>query len=174
MKITTPILLESSVHNCRIERLWRDVRSSILSTYLAVFNTLVGENVLDPNNETDLFCLHFIFVPRINEALKLFQQAWNSHSLSSENSWTPLQLYTAFSRGNPLFGDIDPESYGIDQYSIDCDDEETVSVPCTENPVLSHVFDFLQEAVDPLTETDSFGADLFIETLFMVNNFLHP
>ena len=73
-----------------------------------------------------------------------------------------------------VFGDIDPESYGIDQYSIDCDDEETVSVPCTENPVLSHEFDFLQEAVDPLTESDSFGANLFIETLFMVNNFLHP
>ena len=79
-----PYLAGSSVHNCRIERLWRDVRSSVLSTYLAVFNTLEGENVLDPNNETDLFCLHFIFVPRINEALKLFQQAWNSHSLSSE------------------------------------------------------------------------------------------
>ena len=80
-----PYLAGSSVHNCRIERLWRDVRSSVLSTYLAVFK--------DPNNETDLFCLHFIFVPRINEALKLFQQAWNSHSLSSENSWTPLQLF---------------------------------------------------------------------------------
>ena len=169
-----PYLAGSSVHNCRIERLWRDVRSSVVSTYLAVFNTLEGENVLDPNNETDLFCLHFIFVPRINEALKLFQKAWNSHSLSSENSWTPLQLYTAFSRDNPLFGDIDPESYGIDQYSIDCDVEETVSVPRTENPVLSHEFDFLQEAVDPLTESDSFGANLFIETLFMVNNFLHP
>ena len=49
-----------------------------------------------------------------------------------------------------------------------------MSVPCTENPVLSHEFDFLQEAVDPLTESDSFGANLFIETLFMVNNFLHP
>ena len=30
------------------------------------------------------------------------------------------------------------------------------------------------EAVDPLTESDSFGENLFIETLFMVNNFLHP
>ena len=46
--------------------------------------------------------------------------------MSSENSWTPLQLYTAFSGGNPLLGDIDPESYGIDQCYIDCDDEETV------------------------------------------------
>ena len=57
-----------------MERLWRDVKSSVLSTYLAVFNTLEGENVLDPNNETDLFCLHFIFVPRINEAIKLFNK----------------------------------------------------------------------------------------------------
>ena len=38
-----PYLAGSSVHNCRIERLWRDVRSSVLSTYLAVYNTLEGE-----------------------------------------------------------------------------------------------------------------------------------
>ena len=68
-------LAGSSVHNCRIEHLWRDVKSRVLSTYLTVFNILEGENVLDPNNEMDIFCLHFIFVPRSNEALKLFQQA---------------------------------------------------------------------------------------------------
>ena len=61
-----------------------------------------------------------------------------------------IEVHIAFSRGTPLFGDIDPESYGIDQCCIDCYDEETVCVPCIEIPLLSHEFDFLQEAIDPL------------------------
>ena len=38
----------SSVHNSRIERLWRDVYSSVISTFSAVFSELESNDVLDP------------------------------------------------------------------------------------------------------------------------------
>ena len=31
-----------------------------------IFHTLEGEHALDPLNETDIYCLHYTFVPRIN------------------------------------------------------------------------------------------------------------
>ena len=116
----------SSVHNCGIERLWRDVRSNVLVTSSTIFHGLEDAGVLDPDNQTDLFCLHYIFTPRINESLKTFQQVWNSHSLSTECNWSPLQLFTAFSLGSALFTNevsVDPQTYGID-YEETSDDED--------------------------------------------------
>ena len=58
-----------SVHNTRIERLWRDVYTAISSTFVSVFHYLEEENTLHPNNDTDLFCLHYVFIPIINSRL---------------------------------------------------------------------------------------------------------
>ena len=51
----------SSIHNCIIERLWRDVRSNVLATFSTILHGLENAGVLDPDNQTDLFCLHYIF-----------------------------------------------------------------------------------------------------------------
>uniref|UniRef100_A0A1X7UVR7 Integrase core domain-containing protein n=1 Tax=Amphimedon queenslandica TaxID=400682 RepID=A0A1X7UVR7_AMPQE len=42
-----------SVHNCRIERLWRDVYTAVTTSYVVVFTQLEQEGLLDPENETD-------------------------------------------------------------------------------------------------------------------------
>ena len=86
------VLTGSSVHNERVERLWRDVHRCIGSCYADTFRALEGESVLDPLNEVDLYCLHLIFLPRINKSLHDFQESWNNHSLSSEGNMTPYQL----------------------------------------------------------------------------------
>ena len=52
----------SSVHNVRIERLWRDVRACVVSTCSEVFMALEDNGVLNIENDTDLFCLHFIYL----------------------------------------------------------------------------------------------------------------
>ena len=83
----------SSVHNARIERLWRDVRTNVLSTYAIIFHTLEDEGVLDVDNEVDLFCLHHVYLPRIQESLQNFKQGWNHHALSTECGWSPMQLF---------------------------------------------------------------------------------
>ena len=60
--------------------------------FYEVFYKLESENQLDPLNETDLFCLHFVFLPRINKTLTEFIDTWNNHPLSTEHNSTPNQL----------------------------------------------------------------------------------
>jgi hypothetical protein len=73
--------------------------------------------ILNSENEADIFALHYIFIPRINQSLKLFQEAWNSHSLSTEQNKSPLQLYHSYSQGSSLFSDeiVDPYFYGCEE-----------------------------------------------------------
>ena len=50
-----------SVHNQRIERLWRDVFSSCIILYFQLFWYLEDMNLLDVDNVLHLFCLHYVF-----------------------------------------------------------------------------------------------------------------
>ena len=50
-----------SVHNQRVERNNRDLNVAITSPFKSVFQELQLEGNLDVDNETDMFCLHYIF-----------------------------------------------------------------------------------------------------------------
>ena len=69
----------SSIHNQRIERLWRNVYRCVCSTYHELFSSMEATGVLDPDNEVDLYVLHCVFMPRINKSLGEFTRAWNMH-----------------------------------------------------------------------------------------------
>ena len=58
------------VHNQRIERLWRYVFTCVLSLYHALFTHLEQCGVLNPADDVDLFFLHYIYIPRVNNHLK--------------------------------------------------------------------------------------------------------
>ena len=90
---TSCVITDSSVHNERVERLWRDVHRCIASTFADLFHSLESEGYLDPLNEVDLFCLHHIFLPRINRSILEFRESWNQHKLSTEVNRTPYQLF---------------------------------------------------------------------------------
>ena len=49
------VVTGSSVHNERIERLWRDVHHSVVSSNSAVFRNMESEGILDPLNAVDLY-----------------------------------------------------------------------------------------------------------------------
>ena len=89
------VIVGSSTHNERIERLWRDVHCCVLKPFADKFQQLEQSGLLDTLNEIDMFCLHVCFLPRINHCLTSFQEAWNNHHLSTEGSATPQQLFLA-------------------------------------------------------------------------------
>ena len=102
---------------------------------------------------------------------------WNSHSLSTECNWSPLKLFTAFSLGSALFTNevsVDPQTYGIDyEETSDDEDLQPVNVPTTHNPVSLAEFLRLQTAINPLATSDSYGTDLYLQAIFLVNGLIN-
>ena len=84
-----------SVHNQRIERLWRDVFQLCTVLYYRLFYYIEDVGLLNVNDDYHLYCLHYVFLDRINLSLQKFRNAWNNHPLSSEGNLTPFQLWTA-------------------------------------------------------------------------------
>lgn len=82
-----------SVHNQRIERLWRDVYDGVLYIYYSLFYHLEGCGVLDPTSESDLFALHYVYKPRINRHLSVWKEGYLRHRIRTAGQRTPMQLY---------------------------------------------------------------------------------
>ena len=79
------VITGSSTHNQCIERLWRDVFRCVAKLFYDVFYALEEEEALDPLNDTDIYRLHYVFVPKINKCLHDFVECWNNHRLSLLN-----------------------------------------------------------------------------------------
>ena len=82
-----------SVHNQRIERLWKDVFTQVIEKYYNKFYSMEDDGLLDIDNSSHILALQIVFMPVINEELEIFQQGWNNHKLSSENNQNPHQLW---------------------------------------------------------------------------------
>ena len=82
-----------SVHNQRIERLWLDVFRTVASKYHELFYRLEEQGLLNPSDNFDIFCLHFLYISTINRHLESFRQAYMHHRMRTSNHLTPLQLW---------------------------------------------------------------------------------
>jgi len=82
-----------SVHNQRIERLWRDVFEGVIYIYYHLFYHLEESGVLDPASNLHLFALHFVYIPRLNRHLSLWKEGYIRHSIRTAGSRSPMQLY---------------------------------------------------------------------------------
>ena len=110
----------SSTHNQRIERLWVDMHRSVTHLYYNLFYFLEQHDLLDPLNELHLFGLHYIYIPRINQALGAFQEGWNHHGMRTAAHRSPYQQFTTgalqlHSSGLPaldFFHRVDEDTYG--------------------------------------------------------------
>ena len=87
------VLTGSSVHNQRIERLWRDLCRIVVRPYSNIFYYLGNCNLLDPLCETDPFGLHYVYLKRINKSLAEFVLQYNYHPLRTAHNHSPLKLY---------------------------------------------------------------------------------
>ena len=88
------MIVGRSIHNQRIERLWRDVFQGVLKFYYGLFYHLEDMGILDPNSDIHLFCLHYAYLARINRHLSMWEDAWNMHPLRTESNNTPVQIWT--------------------------------------------------------------------------------
>lgn len=82
-----------SVHNQRIERLWRDVFYGCTHTFYMLFGCMEDCGLLNPSNEVHLYALHYVFLPRINQQLHEFANAHARAPISTERNRTPEQLW---------------------------------------------------------------------------------
>ena len=82
-----------SIHNSRIERLWRDVYQAVVSLFYDLFNMMEAEGLLDPDNELHMFCLHAIYQPIISGMLETFTNAWINHKMQTAGNKSPLQQF---------------------------------------------------------------------------------
>ncbi|KAF5274851.1 hypothetical protein FQR65_LT16860 [Abscondita terminalis] len=82
-----------SVHNQRIERLWVDVYTQVIDYFYNEFYNLEYDGLLNIENEKNIFALHKVYLPYINEKLTLFVNAWNVHKIRTAKSQTPKQLW---------------------------------------------------------------------------------
>ena len=162
----------ASVHNQRIERLWRDVYRCVCSTYHQLFYELEAMGVLDPVDEHDLFVLHCIFLPRINRSLTAFSRAWNMHPLRTERNWSPRQIMiNSMIKESEVYqsSEVPPSDYGVD-YDGPLPDNEvgTVCVPETCPLDNEDVVQFMDH-VDTVSQFEDLGIEHFIEC----KQFLH-
>ena len=161
-----PVLTGQSVHNQRIERLWHDVHNYVSTLYKNVFYYLESIEMLDPNNEIDLYALHYVFLPRLNKSLDTFVMQWNNHPLSSEHGHTPLQVWTqgfynfALSDRTTVREMLDSNSVDFQHYGIDDDGplrENFVEIPRSAIELTCDEYQQLTDNLDPLVNDNDHG-----------------
>lgn len=87
------IITGKSVHNQRIERMWRDVFREVASLFYAEFYRMDDMGILNPEDPVHLCALSITYLPAINSKLASFQNAWNKHRIRTESNKTPEQLW---------------------------------------------------------------------------------
>ena len=86
-------IVGQSVHNVRIECLWRDVYTKCLDFYYKLFCHMEQHNILDLQNPIHMFSLEYVFAARIQRTLSSWTQAHDMHGIRTENYRTPTQLW---------------------------------------------------------------------------------
>ena len=61
-----------SVHNQRVERFWRDLFAGCTSLFYYIFYYLEDIEALSHTSMYDLFCLHYVFEPRIAHHIEVY------------------------------------------------------------------------------------------------------
>ncbi|XP_033987789.1 uncharacterized protein LOC117496702 isoform X1 [Trematomus bernacchii] len=162
-----------SVHNQRIERLWRDVWMAVTSIFYIVLHSLEDEGHLDPSNSTHLFCCHYVFLPRLQHSLKVFRDGWDNHPLRTEQNMTPNQMWAMGELHSPIHDPDDVERLQIPYIDWEAsghlrEEHSGIVVPVTRSPLSDQQMEHLNANIDPMLPSDSFGKDIYLNTLRLV------
>ena len=176
------IITGSSVHNCRVERVHRDVYAGVLTFFNSIFHSLGENGQLDPLNETHLFALHLVFKDKINNSLKEFVNQWQHHPLSSEHNLSPLQLFTKgvlenlnsdYSAIDSFLEEEEQQVYGVDydsQMNVE-DTDNQVTVPRIDIDLTDEQINFIKQNIN-LTNTDN-GIVAYLQCVQLIEQILN-
>ncbi|XP_030578717.1 uncharacterized protein LOC115775323 isoform X1 [Archocentrus centrarchus] len=156
-----------SVHNQRIERLWRDVWTCVTHLFYEVLHSLEEDGLLDLADSVHLFCAHYVFLPRLAAALHSFTEGWDNHPLRTEGGLSPNQLWVLGHMKNPCDPNEDlqnTELFGTDWEMFDAVQEEPYGVQVQEIdcPLDPYIMETVQAMINPLASSESFGRDIYI------------
>ena len=164
-----------SVHNVRIERLWRDCREKVLDKYILLFRHMEICGVLDITDDVHLFALHYVYLKRILYDLKVWQKAHNNHPIRTEQNKTPQQLWIGGSLINKnlpssamrnLFGQTEHERREILQLFTERQNwEEPDNIKhvfsSIDTPLSPQETELLENSIDPLSLSTCNGIDIY-------------
>lgn len=172
----------TSTQNQRIERLWRDVFRCVTCTFYYLFQSMSESGILNLENPLHIFVLHLIFLPRINQSIKLFSEAWNHHPLRTERNRSPTYIWQhgmldVRNRNLNTVQEFDENIDDLEWYGYDptapanqrFEELDQVVVEDLINPYI-HLQNYLQqEGINPLEESPSLGVDIFIRATELCN-----
>ncbi|XP_014671668.1 PREDICTED: uncharacterized protein LOC106812336 isoform X1 [Priapulus caudatus] len=159
-----------SVHNQRIERLWRDLFVGATSFYWNLFHRMESSGILDPLNDIHLWALHYVFTPRIQNHLTLFKEAWDNHPLRTAKNHTPNQLWIQgrlIQCNAEVLTEETAQMYGVDWSAPAVHDTCMSAVEVPETPAFTELSTAVLHRVNPLAESCNFGRDLYENVLLL-------
>ena len=170
------VITGSSVHNQRVERLHRDVYEGVLSFYVAIFESLESEGLLDPLNEVHLFALHYVYAPRINKSLSEFIEGWNHHPMRTAGNMSPSMQWiegvvrlrdSDYTGINGIISGYEQQLCGVDPDGpVPLEEDYAVVVPEIDLDIPE---DRLQELYgnfpDPNTNDEDFGTRTYLSVI---------
>ena len=173
------VIVGSSVHNQRVERLWRDMHRCVTVIYYRLFYFMEDHGYLDPINEKHLYALHYVFLPRIQRSLSLFQEGWNNHGIRTEHNKTPKQLFTSGAlqlRHAGLtaldFFEQVSDDYGIDEDGVvETTADNHVTIPRIAIVLTDAQFNLLEQ-INPLEECENYGISIYLRVLHFLDTIL--
>lgn len=166
-----------SVHNQRIERLWRDVFCKVIDRFYKLFCYMEERQVLCMDNDIHKWALQYVFVGRINDSCIEWMETHNHHKVRTENNKTPsmmwfqslyegdAQKYTAVRNiEEPPTAKVET---AVQNLNLQVDDSSFLlsRFPC---PLSPEDLTTLQASVDIRRPSDSHGLDIFGEVVQFV------
>ena len=142
-----------------------DVFRCVSQLFYDTFHSL-EDHLLDPLNETDMFCLHYVFVPIINRCLQEFVESWNHHRLSTEGNRTPYQLHSTSLFPSPQ-SVADVSCVDI---SSDIRPGDHVEIPRSNFRCCSVLSELLVQSIDVIHCRGDLGVGAYKHTVALVGN----
>ncbi|CAG2190994.1 unnamed protein product [Mytilus edulis] len=126
-----------SVHNQRIERLWRDMHTQVTSKFYKEFYEMEDDPQinLDPDSIIHRSALQYVYLPVINKRIEEFRNGWNGHKIRCEGHMSPSQIWmsgmldnmgSGYTPTSELFG-VNPSiedklDSGLERFGLTLDD----------------------------------------------------